>query len=284
MADQRTLRGISVASFLPAFFLCIIAGAETGDAVPAVGIIPHFFSSALGIAVLISLRQQRQQPKGIQPAPRGGGDGDEEAHIGSDDGDDGDPPRLKHSFLVFLADVILATSLLIVLVATWAQWHHNFWRGWADHVMLLTYATVPLILNACIHIILALQEFIDGTGIAGLLCFRARDCPHCGNHIDVAAAAAEAPLFATARPPPWLRGSGARIKLPDPSVMKVSSRTAHAAGWNAPPWAAVREQRDAVLRAQRDAVVRERYRDDGEGAGGPPGKGKAAAGEEGEGV
>lgn len=150
MPYQRTLRGISAASLLPAFILCIIAGAETGHVVPAVGIVPQFFSSALGVAILINFRKQKQQPKWIrasQAAPRGG---DDEAHIDADADSlsDDDEPCLQHSFLVFLADVILATALIVVLVVTWAEWHHRWFHGWGDHIMLLTYATVPLILNA----------------------------------------------------------------------------------------------------------------------------------------
>ncbi|KAK0754843.1 hypothetical protein B0T18DRAFT_443127 [Schizothecium vesticola] len=283
MVDQRTLRGISVASFLPAFILCIFAGSETGNAVPAVGIVPHFFSSILGVAILVSLR--KQQPKWIQASqvsPRGG---DDEAHLDADSLLDNDEPRLKHSFLVFLADVILATALIVVLVVTWTENHHRYYRGWADHIMLLTYATVPLMLNASIHIILALQEFVDGTGLARVnfrralqrLCLLPQDCPHCGNHLHAGTRGddAEAPLFA-AGPPSWFRGmsgSGGRIKLPVAGVPA-------AVGWSAPPWMGQRGSK--VVGEGQETGDGERYRD-GEGVGGEDvgvgGKGKGVAGE-----
>lgn len=139
-----------------------------------------------------------------------------------------------------------------------------------------------------IHIILALQEFVQGTGLARVnfrrvlqrMCLLPQDCPHCGN--DLHADGAEAPLLAAA-PPSWFRGLGGsagRIKLP------VSGVTG-AVGWSAPPWMGRRGSE--VVGEGQETGVEERHRDDrgvgGEDAAGAGGKGKGVAGEvEGEGV
>lgn len=138
-----------------------------------------------------------------------------------------------------------------------------------------------------IHIILALQEFVQGTGLARFnfrrvlqrLCLLPQDCPHCGN--DLHADGAEAPLLAAA-PPSWFRGmggSGGRIKLPVSGVPG-------GVGWSAPPWMGRRGSE--VVGEGQETGVEDRHRDDGGVSAqdaGVGGKGKGVAGEgEGEGV
>lgn len=134
-----------------------------------------------------------------------------------------------------------------------------------------------------IHIILGLQEFVQGTGLARVnlrrvlqrMCLLPQDCPHCGN--DLHADGAEAPLLAAASPPSWFRGlsgGAGRIKLPVSGVPG-------AVGWSAPPWMGRRGSE--VVEEGQETGVEERYRDDG-GVGGEDGgvggKGKGVAGEE----
>ncbi|KAI5859527.1 hypothetical protein GGS23DRAFT_600228 [Durotheca rogersii] len=74
MADQRTLRVVTAATFIPAFPLCIAHGVVSGSPTPAVGLVPLAFSAAAGVFLLA--RQQRsataanQQEDQQQPQPQ----------------------------------------------------------------------------------------------------------------------------------------------------------------------------------------------------------------------
>jgi len=107
-AGPKGLRLATVASFVPAFPLCLAHGITSGAVVPAVGLVPLAASAGIGIALLTG-RAQALHPSGI-----------------------------------FAADFVLAGSLMVVLVFTWIIEPRGRDAGLA---MLASYATMPLIAN-----------------------------------------------------------------------------------------------------------------------------------------
>lgn len=112
-ASHRTLRLVAIASFLPAFPLCIAHGVLSNDAAPAVGLVPLAFSS--GGSLFLLRRRER---------------------------DDGLARKLSHPVVAFAFDVVLAAACMIVLVFTWISNDQL-----ASLSMLAAYATIPLLVN-----------------------------------------------------------------------------------------------------------------------------------------
>lgn len=202
MANVRTLRIISVLSLLPGFGLLVASAVICQRIVPAIGLLPLFFSSGFGLLLLLTGSEQSATAR---PRSRND-DGGESLRPGPEEREASRGLGERHPILVFLADVILATSLMIVLVFTFIR---VAWYGGADAV-LVAYATMPLLLNFFIHTGLALQELFIGTGLAELA-FRVRyqgipvDCPGCGTNIRPS----------TPLTPPWFQSV---------SVPKISYR------------------------------------------------------------
>lgn len=166
------LRKAAILSFFPALPLCITHGALSGDIVPALGLIPLFFSASVSLFLVIRARRRAGSGKGKQrgrdpldPDPEEvagllgaerdegrDGDGDEEG-----DGDDergeveeGGGEVLTHRILVFVVDVLLAAGLMVVLVFTWIRTDLRTGRRWdrgPELAMLAAYATLPLLVN-----------------------------------------------------------------------------------------------------------------------------------------
>src|SRR3569833_1229145 len=107
-AGPKGLRLATVASFVPAFPLCLAHGITSGAVVPAVGLVPLAASAGIGIALLTG-RAQALHPSGI-----------------------------------FAAAFVQAGSLMVVLVFTWIIEPRGRDAGRA---MLASYATMPLIAN-----------------------------------------------------------------------------------------------------------------------------------------
>jgi hypothetical protein len=179
------LRKAAILSYLPALPLCITHGALAHDALPALGLIPLFFSAAASLFLLLRARPTgggkrkvkvrwtgrdggRDDLEGLLRVGGRGGDedeggGDEEGEGAEgrlapdeeeedDDGDrDGEEGTsvLTHRILVFVVDVILAAALMVVLVFTWIRTgSHWMWPGpRPELVMLAAYSTMPLLVS-----------------------------------------------------------------------------------------------------------------------------------------
>ncbi|ENH61551.1 hypothetical protein FOC1_g10016372 [Fusarium oxysporum f. sp. cubense race 1] len=153
-ASHRTLRLVAIASFLPAFPLCIAHGVLSNDAAPAVGLVPLAFSS--GGSLFLLRRRER---------------------------DDGLAHKLSHPVMAFAFDVVLAAACMIVLVFTWIS------KGQlASLSMLAAYATIPLLVNFVIHLLIALESFYTGLAVHSIVQWLAwrtlpPDCPHCDHRL-----------------------------------------------------------------------------------------------------
>lgn len=157
LSSHSSLRIISILTFLPAFPLCIAHGVLSHHPVPAVGLVPLAFSASGAIFLLRRRAVER------------GGD-DDESGLGA---------KLSHPVLVFVCDVVLAAALMVVLVFTWISP-----GGSPSLSMLAAYATIPLLANFTIHLLLALEAFYTGLAIHSLVQWLAwrtlpPDCPHC---------------------------------------------------------------------------------------------------------
>jgi hypothetical protein len=171
------LRKIALLSFFPALPLCVVAhGALSHEIVPALGLIPLFFSAATSLFLLLSARRETHgKGKGRQSVSVVEGEDDLEALIGgrehgdrvrdeeedvggrelepgSDEGDedegvDGKTSMLTHRIVVFVVDVVLAAGLMAVLVFTWLGTGRSQHRPRADLAMLVAYSTMPLLGN-----------------------------------------------------------------------------------------------------------------------------------------
>ncbi|KAH6990703.1 hypothetical protein BGZ61DRAFT_528228 [Ilyonectria robusta] len=158
-ASHSSLRIVTIATFLPAVPLCIAHGVLSNHPVPAVGLVPLAFSASGAVFLL----------------RRGA-----TAH---DDDDKSLAAKLSHPVLVFACDVILAAALMVVLVFTWIAP-----GGSASLSMLAAYATIPLLVNFCVHLLLALQSFYTGLAIHSLVQWLAwrtlpPDCPNCNHRL-----------------------------------------------------------------------------------------------------
>lgn len=219
MATARTLRIISILSFLPAFPLCIAHAARTNKALPAVGLIPLFFSSGFSAFLVSKIGRGEQGIKLFGAGrTRHGEEGDDEGVLDEANSE----WLLRHRILVFVADTIFATSLLTVLICTWlgvgTYWYHYYGRG--EEAYVAAYATVPLLTNFIIHILLATQEFIVGTGLGQLIgrlynTSRSQDaCPHCGeqlHHVHEEDSPLTIPWFRSATPKPAFKSMGFQV-------------------------------------------------------------------------
>ncbi|KAK7430193.1 hypothetical protein QQZ08_003167 [Neonectria magnoliae] len=157
-ATHSSLRIISIATFLPAFPLCIAHGVLSHHPVPAVGLVPLAFSASGAILLLRRTSDRDGNGKGLAA-------------------------RLSHPVLVFAYDVILAVALMVVLVFTWISP-----GGSPSLSMLAAYATIPLLVNFTVHLLLALQSFYTGLAIHSLVQWLAwrtlpPDCPNCNHRL-----------------------------------------------------------------------------------------------------
>ncbi|KAK7962073.1 uncharacterized protein PG986_002898 [Apiospora aurea] len=204
---QAPLRAVAVATFFPAFALCVAHGVKSSRPVPAVGLVPLAFSSGLSTFQLVRLRQASTRNKNknkrtqsvvrrpSQPQDNDAAEsqplapqeqqqqqqGEEDGYAGDENDDVLTEPR--HPILTFFADVVLAAALMVVLVFTWIQT-----GGSAELAMLAAYATIPLLVNFFIHLSLAVREFSRGLAIPALMQYLAwqvvpGSCPDCGRHL-----------------------------------------------------------------------------------------------------
>lgn len=90
-STPHTLRALSILSFPPAFLILLIQGIISARVLPALGILPLFFSSAFAALLLANERKCGCQSSGLSGTP---------------------------IHLVF--DVLLAAALLTLLILTWA--------------------------------------------------------------------------------------------------------------------------------------------------------------------
>jgi hypothetical protein len=178
------LRKAAILSFLPALPLCITHGALANDDLPALGLIPLFFSAAVSLFLLLRARPTgsgkgkgkvtarwtgrdggEDDLEGLLRVGGRGGDEDEgegegegaEGRLAPDEDDDeqeedgreGGTSVLTHRILVFVVDVVLAAALMVVLVFTWIRTGHGWmWPGRRPElVMLAAYGTMPLLIN-----------------------------------------------------------------------------------------------------------------------------------------
>jgi hypothetical protein len=109
------LRKATVFVYPPAFILCLAHGIAAECAVPAVGLIPLFFSSLLGAFLMYR---------------------DKIAFGGS-------PITLTRA-QICTSDLGIASALLLVLILSWIIMPEDYARR---RVVLGTYATVPLMTN-----------------------------------------------------------------------------------------------------------------------------------------
>ncbi|KAF7558773.1 hypothetical protein G7046_g5390 [Stylonectria norvegica] len=151
-----TLRLLTIASFIPAFPLCLAHGILSHQPIPVVGLVPLAVSAA-GAGFLLRLPYTEDTGATAR--------------------------RLAHPVVVFVYDVLLAVALMVVLVFTWIAT-----GGSPALSMLAAYATMPLLFTFLIHLFLSLQAFYTGLAIHSLvqwLAWRALppDCPHCDHRL-----------------------------------------------------------------------------------------------------
>ncbi|KAG4221752.1 hypothetical protein PC116_g29772 [Phytophthora cactorum] len=295
MADSRTLRIVTVATFLPAFPLCLAHGVVSGSPAPAVGLVPLAFSAGAGI--FLNSRQSRNKKPSPEPSPepeleqgdvgesaleqeyeRGPETEDtQQSREGSSDAPASAPASKStstHPILVFAVDTILAAALMVVLVFTWIDSRRGSTNS-AQSAMLAAYATIPLLINFLIHLFLAVREFSRGLAIPGLTQYLAwqavpPDCPNCGHQLRPDAPPRMPWLDETTLPRPNLKIKAVKWKLPAIPKVKVPE-------WKTPAWLKNRGTRGeyAPLFVSTDRDDEEEtsapvapYRDDPE-AGGP---------------
>jgi hypothetical protein len=114
-STPHTLRALSILTFPPAFLLLLIQGIISSRVLPALGILPLFFSSAFAVLLLANERKCGCQSSGLSGTP---------------------------IHLVF--DVLLGAALLVLLILTWVFLPHHYDGGM---VMLGTYGTNFLVFN-----------------------------------------------------------------------------------------------------------------------------------------
>ncbi|KAK9437697.1 nucleosome binding protein [Metarhizium brunneum] len=165
------LRILAALLFIPAFPLCLVHGILKHHPVPALGLLPQFFS-IVAAAVVLGFHRKSDDENG------------EHSVEGTDQ-----PPReytlrdiIVHPVAVFCYDVALASGYMIVLVFTWITT-----EGPSGLSMLAAYATIPLLASlhgSLIHLFLALQAVYHGLAIHSLVqwvAWRAvpPNCPNC---------------------------------------------------------------------------------------------------------
>lgn len=110
------IRKATVFTFPPAFIICLVHGLVSQIPVPALGLIPMFFSALLGAFLMYR----------------------DQITFG------GSPITLTKANVLF-ADLTLGVSLLVILILSWIFVPVHRYHG--GEVMLGTYATVPLMAN-----------------------------------------------------------------------------------------------------------------------------------------
>ncbi|KAI8964604.1 hypothetical protein F5Y11DRAFT_79295 [Daldinia sp. FL1419] len=254
MADSKTLRVLTAATFLPAFPLCLAHGVISNSPAPAVGLVPLAFSAGAGI--FLNSRQSRSKQSPSDPEPelepelergvseenaleqeyeRGPETETQQSLEASDAPNPAPAPRSTptHPILVFAVDTILAAALMVVLVFTWIDSRRGSTNS-AESSMLAAYATIPLLVNFFIHLFLAVREFSRGLAIPGLTQYLAwqavpPDCPNCGHQLRPDAPPRMPWVDETSLPRPNLKIKTVKWKLP--TIPKVK-----APEWRAPAW------------------------------------------------
>ncbi|KAK8016821.1 hypothetical protein PG993_015010 [Apiospora rasikravindrae] len=248
---QAPLRAVAVATFFPAFALCIAHGVRSSRPVPAVGLVPLAFSSGLSTFLLVRLRQAIKKNKRKQAVRRPSQPRDNEAveaqreqqqegDVGErEEGDDDDvSTQPRKPILTFFADLVLAAALMVVLVFTWIQT-----GGSAELAMLAAYATIPLLVNFFIHLYLAVRELSRGLAIPALMQYLAwqvvpGSCPDCGRHLRPESTPAM-PWFAaaaTSTSPPASPGFFRSFKMPQSMKPWKSAGSNGGRAAFLPPW------------------------------------------------
>ncbi|KAI0837063.1 hypothetical protein F5Y06DRAFT_271909 [Hypoxylon sp. FL0890] len=274
MADTRTLRIVTAATFLPAFPLCLAHGVVSNSPTPAVGLVPLAFSAAASV-FLLSRHSTRKQK--LPELERGAGEEEQEPRqepeqervqeIAPSPEELSDAPTptaaRSHPILVFAVDTILAAALMVVLVFTWIDSSSGSTNS-AESAMLAAYATIPLLINFLIHLYLAVREFSRGLAIPGLTQYLAwqvvpPDCPDCGRRLRPDSAPRMPWVEETSLPRPNFRN----VKLKLPSMPKVKTPE-----WKRPAWLRNRSARGYaslfVTTNDEEVVTTTPYRDDPE--------------------
>ncbi|OAQ83221.1 proteinrelated to nucleosome binding protein [Purpureocillium lilacinum] len=205
-AVAHPLRILLAGCFIPAFPLCVAHGVLSSSPVPAVGLVPQAVSVVSSLLLLRvrtapSRDAEHQAGHGTLANGERAHDGDDHPHDEEHDDEDDDEPRhvlretLSNPIVVFLFDVLLAASYMIVLVFTWISPSRS-----PSLSMLAAYATIPLLTSFFGHLFLALRALYDGLAVRGLVRYVAwravpPDCPHCSARLRPA----QLPEF------PWLR-------------------------------------------------------------------------------
>ena len=158
MADTRSLRITTAATFLPAFPLLLAHGVVSSSPAPAVGLVPLAVSASTSIFLLsrAARKQQSAEPErgGVQEGYA------QEAQLEQEPGleqEFAQQPQERpeapaptsnrnHPILVFAVDTILAAALMVVLVFTWIDSSSGSTNS-AESAMLAAYGTIPLLIN-----------------------------------------------------------------------------------------------------------------------------------------
>ena len=112
-STPHALRAISLATFPPAFIILLIAGLQLSHVIPAIGLVPLFFSSAYSALLLANERKCGCQAGGLTGTP-----------------------------FHFILDFVIGTALLVCLILAWVLMPGG-WRGSG----IMTYGTNFLICN-----------------------------------------------------------------------------------------------------------------------------------------
>ncbi|KAI1105765.1 hypothetical protein F4804DRAFT_111321 [Jackrogersella minutella] len=248
MADTRTLRIVTAATFLPAFPLCVAHGVVSSSPAPAVGLVPLAFSAGAGIFLISrqSARERRPTPEPELERGNVGEEGHEEEQEREQEQEGTSQPQEQsdtaapapaptptqtHPILVFAVDTILSAALMVVLVFTWIDSSSGSTNS-AESAMLAAYATIPLLINFLIHLYLAVRELSRGLAIPGLTQYIAwqavpPDCPDCGHRLRPSGPPRMPWVDEASLPKPSFKN--ARFKLPKLPKVKAPE-------WKTPAW------------------------------------------------
>jgi hypothetical protein len=112
-STPHALRAISLATFPPAFIILLIAGLQLSHVIPAIGLVPLFFSSAYSALLLANERKCGCQAGGLTGTP-----------------------------FHFILDFVIGTALLVCLILAWVLMPED-----GSGIMMGTYGTNFLICN-----------------------------------------------------------------------------------------------------------------------------------------
>ncbi|KAF2796920.1 hypothetical protein K505DRAFT_358888 [Melanomma pulvis-pyrius CBS 109.77] len=127
-STAHTLRAISIATFPPAFLILLIQGIVSHGVLPALGILPLFFSSAFSALLLANEKKCGCQSSGLTGTP-----------------------------IHFVFDVLLAIGLLVLLILTWIFLPDSS----GEMIMLGTYGTNFLLCNFLVHVYFTAQQLSE---------------------------------------------------------------------------------------------------------------------------